>query len=106
MAIIFLSFIFAAACGFGIAILKEGLDYTIRGVHGVTKLLMVSPLAVIPTIYIAQDYYNRRHLNRIFMLSIVVSITAVVLLVHFLWTPLDVLWFRGVRKASNVIGLD
>ena len=104
--ILFLAFIFAIGCGFGWAILKEAMDSTVRGVGGVTKMLTAVPLAVIPVIYIAHDYYHRKKITRILVSSALISITTVVLLVHFFWTPLDVLWFRGLRKAENVIGLD
>jgi len=105
-AILFLSLVFAVACGFGLAILQEALDVSVRGVSGVTKLLTAVPLAVIPIIYNTQDYYRRRRVTRILVSSAFISITTVVLLVHFFWTPLDVLWFKGIRKAENVIGLD
>ncbi len=104
-AIVFLSLIFAAACGFGIAILKEALDSSIRGVSGVTRLLTSAPLAVIPVIYNAQDYFYRRRATRIIVGAALTSIITVVLFVHFFWTPLDVLWFRGIRKAENVLGV-
>ena len=104
-AIVFLALIFAVASGFGIAILQEALDSSVRGVRGVTKLLTATPLAVIPVIYNAQDYYRKRRATRIIVGSVVTSIIAVVLIVHFFWTPLDVLWFRGIRKAENVLGV-
>jgi len=106
VAILFLSLIFAVACGFGLAILQEALDSSVRGVSGVTKLLTAAPLAVIPTIYITQDYYYRKRVTRLLVSSAFISIVTVVLLVHFFWTPLDVLWFKSIRKAENVIGLD
>jgi len=106
VAILFLSMVFAVACGFGLAILQEGLDSSVRGVSGVTRLLTSAPLAVIPVIYNAQDYYRKRRITRVLVSSAFISIIAVVLIMHFFWTPLDVLWFRGIRKAENVIGLD
>jgi uncharacterized protein involved in exopolysaccharide biosynthesis len=106
IAILFLALIFSVACGFGLAILQEGLDSSVRGVSGITKLLTSVPLAVIPMIYISQDYYRKRRITRILVSSAFISVSVVVLAVHFLWTPLDVLWFRGLRKAENVIGLD
>jgi len=104
-AIVFLALIFAVASGFGVAILQEALDSSVLGVRGVTKLLTATPLAVIPVIYNAQDYYRKRRATRIIVGSVVTSIIAVVLIVHFFWTPLDVLWFRGIRKAENVLGV-
>jgi polysaccharide biosynthesis transport protein len=104
-AIVFLSLIFSFACGFGIAVFQEALDSSIRGISGVTKLLTSTPLAVIPVIYNAQDYYRKRRATRIVVSSVVTSIIVVVLVVHFFWTPLDVLWFKSIRKAENALGV-
>ena len=105
-AILFLSFIFALACAFGLAILKEAMDVSVRGIAGIKKLLTTAPLAVIPVIYITQDYYRRKRMRRIFVSSAIISIVVVVMAVHFFVTPLDVLWFRSIRKAENIIGID
>ena len=106
LAILFLSLIFSVVSCFGLVVLLEGLDSSVRGVSGMTRMLTAAPLAVIPVIYIARDYYHRRRVTRILVSSAFLSIVTVVLLVHFFWTPLDVLWFKSLRKAENVIGLD
>ena len=36
--------------------------------------------------------------------SVVVGIAIILLLIHFLISPLDVLWFRGMRKVDNLVG--
>ncbi|MCW9014380.1 MAG: lipopolysaccharide biosynthesis protein, partial [Gammaproteobacteria bacterium] len=105
IAIVFLSLIFAIASGFGLAILQEGLDSSVRGVSGVSKMLTAAPLAVIPVIYNSQDLIRKQRITRVVVGSTIVGVVAVFLLVHFFWTPLDVLWFRGIRKAENVIGV-
>lgn len=105
LAIIFLAFIFSIASGIGVAILKETFDNSIRGVNGVTKLLTAAPLAVVPVIYNTYDLRRKQRINRLVVGSVLGSILLVVLAVHFFWTPLDVLWFRGLRKAENVIGV-
>ncbi len=105
IAIVFLSLIFAIASGLGLAVLQEGLDSSVRGVNGITKMLTAAPLAVIPVIYNTQDLVRKQRTTRLVIGSIIIGIISVVLLVHFFWTPLDVLWFRGVRKAENVIGM-
>ena len=104
-AIVFLALIFSVAAGLGVAILKEAMDGSVRGVSGVTKMLTAAPLAVIPVIYNTYDLRRKQRINRIVLGSVVGSIFAVLLLIHFFWTPLDVLWFRGIRKAENVMGV-
>lgn len=103
--IMFLSVVFAFASALGLAVLREALDSSVRGVAGVTKILTEAPLAVIPVIYNSYDYLNKKRNTKIFVGSFVCGITLLVLLVHFFWTPLDVLWFKSLRKAENVIGV-
>lgn len=105
LAIVFLALVFSIASGLGVAILKEAVDSSIRGVLGVTRILTAAPLAVIPVIYNSQDLYRKRKMNRIMIGSALGSVIIAVLLVHFLWAPLDVLWFKGIRKAEDVIGV-
>jgi len=105
IAIVFLSLIFSMAAGLGVAIAKEAMDGSVRGVSGVTKMLTAAPLAVIPIIYNTYDLRRKLRINRIVLGSVVGSVVAVLLLIHFFWTPLDVLWFRGIRKAENVMGV-
>ncbi len=103
--VIFLSFIFAMASGLGVAILREAMDSSVRGVSGVTKLLTAAPLAVIPLIYNTYDLRRKKRINMMIVGAVVGSIVMVLLGIHFFWTPLDVLWFRGMRKAENVMGV-
>ena len=105
LAIIFLSFIFSVAAGLGVAILREAMDGSIRGVAHINRLLTEAPLAVIPIIYNTIDIQRKKRNNRIMLASVIGSIVAVTLLIHIFWTPLDVLWFRGLRKAQNVIDI-
>lgn len=105
IAITFLSLIFAIACGLGYALVAEALDGTIRGVKGIAVLLTAAPLAVIPEIFVPSDYYRRKKFNKIAVTVMLGSFVAVILAIHFFWSPLDVLWFRSVRKASNIIGM-
>ena len=105
MAIIFLAFFFSIAIGLGVAILKEAMDSSIRGVAGINKLLTAVPLAVIPVIYNTYDLRKKQRINRLVLGSLFGSVVTVVLIIHFFWTPLDVLWFRGIRKAENVMGV-
>jgi uncharacterized protein involved in exopolysaccharide biosynthesis len=100
-----LSMVFAVACGLGYALIAEALDGTVRGVKSLSSILIAAPLAVIPEIFVPSDYYRRKKFNKIAIFVMLCSFVLVVLAIHFFWTPLDVLWFRGVRKAGNVVGM-
>ncbi len=105
IAIIFLSLVFAIAGGLGLAIFQEGMDSSIRGINSITKMLTAAPLAVIPTIYNTQDLVRKQRLTLMVVVGVVISIVVAILLVNFLWTPLDVLWFRVLRKIEDIIGM-
>jgi len=105
IAIVLLSLIFSIAAGLGVAILKEAMDSSVRGVISVNKILTAAPLAVIPVIYNTYDLRKKQRINRVVFGSVIGSIVFVLLAIHFFWTPLDVLWFRGLRKAENVMGV-
>ena len=89
----------------GFVFLAEAIDSSIRGVRGVTAMLTAAPLAVIPAIYTPKDYFRRKRINRILLVSMVAGFVFVLLGIHFFFSPLDVLWFRSVRKAETIIGI-
>ncbi|MBI3186591.1 MAG: lipopolysaccharide biosynthesis protein [Gammaproteobacteria bacterium] len=105
IAITFLSLVFAVVCGLGYALLAEALDGTIRGVKSISTLLTAAPLAVIPEIFVPSDFYRRKRFNKIAVVTMLSSFVVVVLAIHFFWSPLDVLWFRSMRKAGNIMGV-
>lgn len=105
IAIAFLSLVFAVACGLGYALVAEALDRTIRGVKSISLLLTAAPLAVIPEIFVPSDYYRRKKFNKLAIGIMLGSFIVVVMAAHFFWSPLDVLWIRGMRKAGNVMGI-
>lgn len=105
IAIVFLSFVFSIACGLGYAFLAEKFDSSVKGVSGVAYMLTVAPLAVIPEIFTPTDYFRKKRVNRILIGSTLAGFILVILAIHFFYSPLDVLWFRGVRKAENLIGV-
>lgn len=105
-AIIFLSLVLAMGGGLGFAAVGESLDSSVRGVKGVVSAVQVAPLAVIP--YLENDAEVAKGKRKaVFMIATVLGgIVAVVLLIHFFWTPLDVLWFKALRRASVTTGID
>ncbi|WP_297527155.1 GumC family protein [Thiohalobacter sp.] len=105
-AIIFLSFVLALGAGLGLAAVGESLDRSIRGAKGVAATLAVAPLAVIP--YLASDEEQRQKKRRKWRTlgAATAGVLVLALLVHFLFAPLDVLWFRALRKVSILTGLN
>ncbi|NNJ94419.1 MAG: lipopolysaccharide biosynthesis protein, partial [Halobacteria archaeon] len=102
-AIIFLSLVLAMGAGVGSAAVRESLDSAVRGVKSLTATVQTAPLAVIPYLSNTAETGAQQR-RRIIVIVAVVSVIAVVLaLVHFLVSPLDVMWFRGMRKVDSLI---
>ncbi|MFA7387180.1 MAG: Wzz/FepE/Etk N-terminal domain-containing protein [Thiohalobacteraceae bacterium] len=105
-AIIFLSLVLALGSGLGYAAVAESLDSTVRGAKGVLATLQVAPLAIIPYLATEQETAAQRRHRRMLVLGSVGVVVVAVVLVHVLVSPLDVLWFRALRKATRVTGID
>jgi capsular polysaccharide biosynthesis protein len=103
-AIIFLSLVLALGAGVGSAAVAESMNAAVRGAKGVVAILHTAPLAVIPYLPNETDTRGQRKKKRIMIITVVAGIIILVLLVHFLFSPLDVLWYRGLRKVDTIIG--
>ena len=102
-AILFLSFVLALGSGIGYAAVAESLDSSVRGSKGITSATGSLPLAVIP--YQETDKEKTRRKNKLARRA-AAAIGAVILaitLFHNFWMPLDVLWYKALRKADVVI---
>ena len=103
-AIIFLSLVLALGAGVGSAAVAESVNASVRGAKGIVAILHTAPLAVIPYLPNAADTRSQQNKKRIMIITVVAGIVILFLLVHFLFSPLDVLWFRGLRKVDTIIG--
>ena len=102
--IFLLGLVLSVGCGAGYAAVGESLDSSVRGPRSVAAALEAAPLAVIPYLQNSDDLARTIKTKRIVIAVFAGSFVALLLLVHFFWIPLDVLWFKGLRKASDVIG--
>ncbi|QSA97588.1 GNVR domain-containing protein [Methylococcus sp. EFPC2] len=100
LAIAFLGLVLAIASGSGYVLLRETLDKSVRGLKGVVALTGVPPLAVIPLFETDVEVDEQKRRRFVAILVGTGVLVAAVLLVHLLWTPLDVLWFRLLRKLD------
>ena len=103
-AIIFLSLVLALGAGVGSAAVAESMNAAVRGAKGVVAILHTAPLAVIPYLPNAADSRAQRKKKRITIIAVIAGIIILLALVHFLFSPLDVLWFRGLRKVDRIVG--
>jgi succinoglycan biosynthesis transport protein ExoP len=103
-AIIILGFLLSMAGGVGYAAVGESMDSSVRGARGVMTALEAPPLSVIPYLRNNEDIARIEKTKRIVITVLASSFILFLVLVHFFWTPLDVLWFKGLRKVDNVVG--
>jgi protein tyrosine kinase modulator len=103
-AIIFLSLVLALGAGIGSAAAAESMDSAVRGAKGVISILNTAPLAVIPYLASQADIGRERKRRWLMIAGVIAGIIVVLLLINFLYSPLDVLWFRGLRKIDNIVG--
>jgi hypothetical protein len=103
-AIIFLSLVLALGAGVGSSAIAESLSSAVRGSKGVVAILQTAPLAVIPYLPNTADIRAKARKKRIMIVTVIAGIMIALLLVHFLFSPLDVLWFRGIRKVNTLLG--
>ena len=91
-----------AAGRFGLASAAaiENLDHSVRGSKALAGLLQVPVLAVIPYMETQEQKRHRRRIAAIIAVSAVATFILALLLVHLFWIPLDVLWFRALRKLE------
>ncbi len=98
--LLFLGLMLAVAGGAAAGSAAERLDRSIRTPEQLNRLIKAFPLAVIP--YLPTDEELARIAKRRSALrwaGIGVAV-ALALLGHFLWLPLDVVWFTALRKLG------
>ncbi len=103
-AIIFLSLVLALGAGVGSAAVAESMNAAVRGAKGLVAILNTAPLAVIPYLPNEADTRAQRKKKRFILIAVLAGIVILLLLVHFLFSPLDVLWYRGLRKVDGIVG--
>ena len=99
-AIVFLGFILALGSGLGFAIVADAISGTVRGARSVQRKLGALPLSVIPYELNLHDKIKTKRIKKRFILLFVAIILAAILFLHFFVSPLDVLWFRVLRKID------
>ncbi len=104
-AIVFLGLMLSLGGGIGYTAASESLDKSVRGVHGIMRLVGVAPLASIPYRETDQERATRRRRQRWIALGVLVTLGVTVALIHIFVVPLDVAWFKLLRKLGiDVVG--
>ncbi|MDA3869309.1 MAG: Wzz/FepE/Etk N-terminal domain-containing protein [Gammaproteobacteria bacterium] len=99
-AILFLGFILSLGSGIGFAVVADAISGAVHGARGVKMVLGVLPLSVIPYQMNARDVSKRRKTRLFLIIGTVLAFFVALIIVHFAISPLDVLWFRVMRKGE------
>ena len=101
--IIFMGFMLSIFGGLGIGYLAEVLDGGIRGQSALINVTGFEPLVVIPYIINDEDL-SRTRKNKINFIIIGVSVFVLLILaVHFLYIPLDLIMYKVLHKMELLI---
>jgi uncharacterized protein involved in exopolysaccharide biosynthesis len=102
-AILLLGLIFSLTSSFGYVVMAESMGNTVRR-RSLAAELGTELLSVIPYKETQEDIIRKIKTKKLIFTAAAVSLVVVIILAHFLWTPLDVLWFKSLRKADGIIG--
>lgn len=103
-AIMFLGLILSLGSGIGFAIAKDAMENTVTSRKGVAVLMGANPLGIIPYIVNGQDRYLRKRTKRRWIGFFIISLVVGLLLIHFLWMPLDIVAIKVMRLIDGLLG--
>jgi polysaccharide biosynthesis transport protein len=92
--------ILSAGLAAGVVWLLEKIDTTIRTRGELLQLVGIPPLALVPYIGTESERRAARRRRQAATVGAVASLGIALVLVHFLYRPLDVLWFTWARRLG------
>jgi uncharacterized protein involved in exopolysaccharide biosynthesis len=95
-----LSLVLAAAGGIGYGAAADNLDHSVHTAQALGVIGQAPPLAVIPYLPNTDDRRRSVRIKRRLIGGSVGLFIISVIAIHFLWLPLDVLWFVVLRKLG------
>jgi succinoglycan biosynthesis transport protein ExoP len=101
--ILALGMVLSMGGGLASGALAESLDHSVRGSKALAGLAAVPVLAVIPYMETQRDKQRRRRIRAVVALIALLLAVLALTLVHYFVIPLDVLWFRFLRKIDVVL---
>jgi uncharacterized protein involved in exopolysaccharide biosynthesis len=78
----------------------ESMDSSINSGRAVERVQGFPPIAEIPLIETAKDRTHRRTVQVTSLVAVPVGLLIIAVLVHFLFMPLDVLWYVAMQKLG------
>jgi succinoglycan biosynthesis transport protein ExoP len=99
-AILLLGFILSLGGGVGYASVMESMDTSIRGAKALAGMTKAPVLAMIPYMENARDQLQKRKTRRLTIGVIVALCLLALTVIHLFVIPLDVLWFKVLRRLA------
>lgn len=96
-AIFLLGLVLSLGGGVAYAGVMESVDTSVRSSRELSAMTAAPLLAVIPYIENAADKARKQRGKKVAVTITVSSIAVLLLLIHFFWMPLDVLWYKAMR---------
>lgn len=95
-----LAVVLAGVAGVGMVMVAQAFDGSVFGAQAVTSIVGAAPIGFIPVMYTPAEL-RRRRARWIWSAIIAVVVTALLLTgVHFLFEPLDELWYRLLDRLA------
>lgn len=101
-AILLIGLMLALGSGVGSVALLEALDNSVRNSKELAHTLAVPLLSVIPYIRNEADRRKREFPWKLAVPAAVGGAAALLLAIHFVWMPLEVLWFSVLRRFAGI----
>jgi len=98
MKIILIGLFMAMGGSGGVVFVLESVNQRIRGADALTQLMRQRPLVVIPYIATQDEIANRKRRLRKFAILAGLVIMVAIILVHFLYMPLDLLMLKIIAR--------
>jgi succinoglycan biosynthesis transport protein ExoP len=88
------------AAGLGWPQVAESMDAAINSPRAIERVQGAPPIAEIPLIVNTEDRKRDRNVRVGALLIAPLIVGIILLLIHFLWIPLDILWYVGLRRLG------
>lgn len=92
--IVAMGFFLAMASSAGLLLMMAFFDRQVRGVDALAHVLGHRPLAVIPYIYVKEEWERRKRLIKSAITITVITVVTIAVALHFLYMPLNILFMK------------
>jgi len=98
--LVLLGAILALVAGVGSLAIREMLDQSLRGTKAIAAVMNVEPLVAVPYLVIDEELKAGLEQRYKILIGLVLAGIVFLLLVHFAYKPLDVIWYIIQRKLG------